>query len=134
MQPPARLAKDGTGTNGIALSKNELKYMRASCGKTSYVTYPNKSLKILKDAQRIVSKILTKLDPLEENNKPIDGLSGPLLNEMRQLHHEKQTWKQRKVKKPAQQICREEKLSAKVFHQTGKNNNLLWSPADEYVF
>lgn len=86
MQPPVKLATEDSTPTGLALSKNELNYMRASCGKTSYVTYPNRSMKILKSAQAKQSKILCHKDPLELDDKPIDGLKGPLLNEMVQLH------------------------------------------------
>jgi hypothetical protein len=63
--------------------------MRATCGKTSYVTYPNKSMKIIASANHPRSKILHKQDPLELNDKPVGGLSGPILNQMIQLQKAK---------------------------------------------
>lgn len=82
MQPPTKLIAEGQPQLGVALSKNEYNYMRASTGKTSYVTYPNKSMKIIANSKKQRSKILNKLDPLELNDKPVGGLSGPILNQM----------------------------------------------------
>jgi hypothetical protein len=50
-------------------------------------------MKILADAQKMRSKILTKKDPLELEDKPMDGLTGCIMNEMVQLKREKESWK-----------------------------------------
>lgn len=52
MQPPTKLIAEGQPQLGVALSKNEYNYMRASTGKTSYVTYPNKSMKIIANSKK----------------------------------------------------------------------------------
>jgi hypothetical protein len=117
MQPPVKLISDGeTNSEGIGVSKNEYKYMRTASGHTSYVTYPNKSWKILKNQHIKHSKYLFHHHgPVDD--KPIGGLTGPILNEMVQLHEERKSWHSKAIKnKRHQAISRHGKLSATVFH------------------
>ena len=110
MQPPSKLAT--TGLDGVGLSKNELNYMRTTCGKTSYVTYPNKSMKILENAKRQRSQFINS-DCDQFEDKPIKGLTGTIWNQMVQIHEEKLRWKNTKGKPQSKEpVSRHQKLSA----------------------
>jgi len=86
--------------------------MRTTCGKTSYVTYPNKSMKILENAKRQRSQFINS-DCDQFEDKPIKGLTGTIWNQMVQIHEEKLRWKNTKGKPQSKEpVSRHQKLSA----------------------
>ena len=57
-----------------------LNYIKTNSGKTGVVSIPNKSQKILENAGRVKSKILSKIKPLDLETKPLAGLVGYIKN------------------------------------------------------
>ena len=100
--------------------------LKGHSGKTSYVSYPNKSNHILESRGEKRSKILAARKELNIETKVLAGLSGCLDNEIRQNKLMK-TRKRPQTTKAAGLTSRHDKLSDRF----GAGHPL--SPVDEYI-
>ena len=125
-------------------------YVQTSSGRTSYVTVPNRSKKILQKATNEEPLILTRQDPLGLMTEPMRSLKGPLLTEMIFLNKQKNRGLGRKNKTIKEPLSRHSKLKEKIKldgHTSDSsigghnkqltaqriNEDLFISPVDEYM-